>query len=91
MLFFLCVGVVSGIMFRVSIASLLTERWSTDGHGRPFSFPCSLQSVYRIGFLERPCLPLHVYGAGASVLVWWFAMVVRAGLSKASVFIVSEG
>jgi len=39
-LFFLCVGVVSGIMFRVSIASLFTERWFTDGHGRPFSFLC---------------------------------------------------
>ena len=90
-LFFLCVGVVSSIMFRDSIASLFTERWFTDGHGRPFSFLCSLRSVYRVGFLEKPCLSLRAYNVGVSVSGRWFAMVVRASLSTVGVFIVSEG
>jgi len=90
-LYFLCVGVVSGVMFWDLIASLFTERWFTDGQGRPSSFLCSLRSVYRIGFLERPCLSVRVYSAGVSVSGRWFAMVVSAGLSVASVFIISEG
>ena len=90
-LLFLCVDVVSSIMFRDLIASLFTERWFTDGQGRPFSFLCSLRSVYRTGFLERPCSSLRVYSVGVSVSGRWFAMVVRASPFTAGVFIVSEG